>query len=477
MMPVLHPPEFHPAADVDSREPVLGFVIVGGPLVGAQVRDLRLANELSRRGYQVHVWWAFDPPQESFLDSSIQEHFLFSWSRYMAPRWPGASDQIGRIAQRIVPGKMRSWAAQRLPGVMERQLRRVLRVICQGVEQDAGLIRRFASEIEAAGVTHLLPNLEMLAPFVRAARDQVRWRPRYVVTFQGYEVYANDARRIGLEETLYRRLAEVVRAADYRAVAVSQPYAERIQREVGLLPTELSVIPPGVPVDQPLGRPLAQRTVQSQFPQYRPEIPLVTYLGRQDSEKGLDLLLYASRLLVDRGLPLQVALCGPTAFGDTYRRACAQIAEHLRIDPLHAGYVSDDLRSALFRCSRAVVYPSIHEEPFGMVPVEAMAQETPVLVPDRGGIAGVVEAEGHVGGLHFRCWDSGALASQLGNLLHSDSLHGQLARGARQVATWFSVQNLGQRVLGHLGLPSHFSDFSIQSAKIAKNSQPLPRAA
>jgi glycosyltransferase involved in cell wall biosynthesis len=476
-MPVLHPLDLNPAAGVGCREPVLGFVIVGGPLVGAQVRDLRLANELSRRGYPVHVWWAFDRPHESCLDASVQEHFLFSWSRYLLPRWPGTSDRIGRMAQATIPGTMRSWAAQRLPGVMERQLRRVLRVICQGVEQDPGLIRRFASEIEEAGVTHLLPNLEMLAPFVRAARDLVHWRPRYVVTFQGYEVYANDARRIGLEETLYRRLAEVVRAADYRAVAVSQPYAERIQREVGLLPTELAVIPPGVPVDQPLDRAEAQRRVQACFPQYRADLPLVTYLGRQDSEKGLDLLLYASRLLVDRGVPLQLALCGPTAFGDTYRRACAQIAEHLRIEPLHAGYVSDDLRSALFRSSRAVVYPSIHEEPFGMVPVEAMAQETPVLVPDRGGIAGVVAAEGHVGGLHFRCWDSGALASQLGNLIHSDGLHGQLARGARQVAMCFSVQNLGQRVLGHLGLPPNFSDFSIQSAKIAANSQSLPRAA
>jgi glycosyltransferase involved in cell wall biosynthesis len=476
-MTVLQPRAFTPEADVDSREPVLGFVIVGGPLVGAQVRDLRLANELSRRGYPVHVWWAFDRPRKSCLDSSVQEHFLFSWSRYMVPRWPGASDQIGRIAQKILPEKILSMAAQRLPGVMERQLRRVLRVICHGVEQDTGLIRRFATEIEAAGVTHLLPNLEMLAPFVRAARDQVQWRPRYAVTFQGYEVYANDARRIGLEETLYQRLAEVVRASDYRAVAVSQPYAERIQREVGLLPTELSVIPPGVPVDQPLDRAEALRTVQSCFPRYRPEIPLVTYLGRQDSEKGLDLLLYACRLLVDRGLSLQVALCGPTAFGDIYRRACAQIAEHLRIEPLQAGYVSDDLRSALFRCSRTVVYPSIHEEPFGMVPVEAMAQETPVLVPDRGGIAGVVEAEGHVGGLHFRCWDSGALASQLGNLIHSETLHGQLARGARRVATCFSVHNLGQRVLGHLGLPPYFSDFSIQSAKIAANSQSVPRAA
>lgn len=460
-----------------ARHPVLGFVMVGGPLVGAQVRDLRLANEMARRGYQVHVWWAFDRPQGISLDASIGQHWLFSWSRHMVPGCRNAADQIGRLACRIVPESLRMRAAQQLPGVMDRQIGRVLRLICAGVGRDQTLIERFAREIDAAGVTHLLPNLEMLAPFVRAARDLVPSRPKYLVTFQGYEVYATHARQMGLEESLYQRLVEVVRQSDFRAVAVSQAYSDRIQREVGLLPTDLAVIPPGVPVDQPLSLASASRQVQQQFPQYRSGLPLVTYLGRQDSEKGLDLLLYAIRLLVDRGQSVQLALCGPTAFGETYQKACAQIAEHLRIQPLVAGFVSDELRSALFRASRAVVYPSIHEEPFGMVPVEAMAQGTPVLVPDRGGIAGVVEAEGHVGGLRFRCWDSGSLATQLGNLLHSEALHGQLARGALGVAECFSVQNMGRKVLDHLRLPSYWSDFPLQPAEFPRNSQSRPRAA
>ncbi|MFN8856819.1 MAG: glycosyltransferase family 4 protein [Planctomycetaceae bacterium] len=467
----------HTSGTVLERPPVLGFVMVGGPLVGAQVRDLRLANEMARRGFPVHVWWAFDRPQGIVLDPSISQHWLFSWSRHMLPLCPGAADQLGRLACRLVPESLRNRAAQRLPGVMDRQIGRVLRRICEGVERDQGLITRFAREITAAGVTHLLPNLEMLAPFVRAARELVPGRPRYLVTFQGYEVYANHARRMGLEESLYQRLVEVVRDSDYRAVAVSQAYSDRIQREVGLLPTELSVIPPGVPVNGPLSLAQAQRRVQQQFPQFRSNIPLVTYLGRQDSEKGLDLLLYAIRLLIDRGQPVQLAMCGPTAFGETYQKACGEIAGHLRIEPLMAGFVDDDVRSDQFRTSRAVVYPSIHEEPFGMVPVEAMAQGTPVLVPDRGGIAGVVEAGGHRGGLRFRCWDSGSLATQLGNLLHSDSLHAQLARGALDVAGCFSVQSMGQKVLDHLRLPSARSEFPMQSAEFSRNSQSRPRAA
>jgi glycosyltransferase involved in cell wall biosynthesis len=115
--------------------------------------------------------------------------------------------------------------------------------------------------------------------------------------------------------------------------------------------------------------------------------------------------------------------------------------------------VSDELRSALFRTSRAVVYPSIHEEPFGMVPVEAMAQGTPVLVPDSGGVADLIQAAGCQGGLRFRTWDSGDLADQMERLLTDTALHARLAAGAPHVADHFSVERMGERILDHLGLP------------------------
>src|SRR5262249_6212213 len=158
----------------------------------------------------------------------------------------------------------------------------------------------------------------------------------------------------------------------------------------------------GVPVGEPLDAIRAAKLVREKFPEYRPELPLVSFVGRRDSEKGLDLLLYAARILQSRGVPLQLAICGPTAFGNQYVEACRQIAWNLRVPVLWSDYVGDDLRSALFRMSRMVVYPSIHEEPFGMVPVEAMAQGTPAVVPDSGGVAGLICAAGHQGGLRFR---------------------------------------------------------------------------
>ncbi len=180
----------------------------------------------------------------------------------------------------------------------------------------------------------------------------------------------------------------------------------------------------------------------------------MTFLGRRDTEKGIDLLLYAATLLRHKGVDLQLAVCGPTLFGDHYSRVCTQLATNLRCPVIWRNLISDELRSALFTASRCIVYPSIHREPFGMVVVEALAHGTPALVPDYGGIAGAIEADGKVGGLRFRTWDSAHLAEQLERLLTDDDLHRRLAKVGPSIARYYSVENLADLVLRHLSLPA-----------------------
>ncbi len=442
------------AARKQDHDPVFGFVLVGGALVGAQVRDIRLANELVRRGYPVHVWWAFDRPRDGRLDPAIQQRWLFS-----SPRYSGVlvnrrlNDVVGRLVCGMLSDGLRNWIVQNYPDFMGKQMRAIIDVACAGVERDRALIHGFAAELSQTKVTHLLPTLEMLSLFATAAKPLVTHPLKYLVTFQGYEVYGNFAREMGCEAALYARLAETVAQSDWPAIAVSESYRERIHREVKIPLEQLAVIPPGVPVHDRIELDRAGGLVAECFPQYRPELPLVAYVGRRDSEKGLDLLLYATKLLEGRGVAHQLAICGPTAFGNSYERACAQIAQHLRVPVLSTGYVSNEVRAALFRVSRAVVYPSIHEEPFGMVPVEAMAQGTPVIVPDVGGVASVAQVGAHRGGLRFACWDTCDLADQLQALIEKPALHAALTAAAPHVADHFSVARLGERILDHVGLP------------------------
>jgi glycosyltransferase involved in cell wall biosynthesis len=157
-------------------------------------------------------------------------------------------------------------------------------------------------------------------------------------------------------------------------------------------------------------------------------------------------------MLRQRGRKFQLACVGDVSFGGAYKDACAQIAEHLRLDVFWLHRVSDAVRSELYRRSRCIVYPSIHREPFGMVAAEAMSYGTPVLVPDIGGITEVVNVGGKSGGLTFRTWDSGHLADQLDRLLRDNDLYARLVADTRAIAENFTIARMTDAVLAHLGV-------------------------
>ena len=156
---------------------------------------------------------------------------------------------------------------------------------------------------------------------------------------------------------------------------------------------------------------------------------------------------------------MQLVVCGGTSFGQRYRDVIKHIGEHLRLLVHHRRRIPDVMRDALYAYSRCIVYPSIHREPFGLVAVEAMARGTPVIVPDRGGIAELIEHDGRAAGLTFRSWDSADLARQLERMVTDDGLHAELQRSAREMAGRFTLDQMVDDLLDHIGLaaaaPAH----------------------
>ncbi|MCK5474315.1 MAG: glycosyltransferase family 4 protein, partial [Candidatus Aenigmarchaeota archaeon] len=56
------------------------------------------------------------------------------------------------------------------------------------------------------------------------------------------------------------------------------------------------------------------------------------------------------------------------------------------------GFIEDGVMNALYKVSDVVAVPSRYE-PFGVVALEAMAAETPVVVADTGGLSEIIEQE------------------------------------------------------------------------------------
>lgn len=424
-----------------------------GDYLGSTVRDLTLANSLHRRGFKVVVYWMMEENRD-LADAGIEHRMLCHGTRYHFQRPSQLLDRWLGSLLFLLPKRLRVRSIQGRAGYVDRLLANLVRSLYAQRLPDPALALRLRALIERDGVSHLMVSFGTLGPLALAAKRAAGRHFDYVLTFQGDEEFAAHAGRIGLLDDYRQRLNQALAGSPWKAIAVSEDYVSRIIDEIQVSPARLQVVYNGVEQTQ-RGEAPPFAAIKALFPALRQDVPIVLYLGRQDSEKGVDLLLYAVRLLAGRLLPMQLVICGATAKGPSYRKVLTDLGRHLGLHIHHAGTVSAALRDALYAHSYCVVYPSVNREPFGLVVAEAMSHGTPVLVPDYGGVAEVIHDRGRRGGLSFRTWDSGDLARQLGRLLEEPALYHELAGNARAVAARFSVDNMTDDILAHIGLRAH----------------------
>jgi len=101
------------------------------------------------------------------------------------------------------------------------------------------------------------------------------------------------------------------------------------------------------------------------------------------------------------------------------------------------GFVSDAELHEAYRRARIVVYTPV-DEPFGLVPIEAMARGTPVVASNHGGpLDSVVGGET---GIHVDPFDPEAIAQGVRTLWCDEALCSQMGKKGRQrVASYFSL--------------------------------------
>jgi glycosyltransferase involved in cell wall biosynthesis len=131
----------------------------------------------------------------------------------------------------------------------------------------------------------------------------------------------------------------------------------------------------------------------------------VVYIGRLSAEKGVADLV-AAFLAARTDLELVVIGDGPEA--DALR---AQAAGSMRVRFL--GHLDADAVRVELLGARALAFPSLWYETFGLSMIEAMAAGTPVVTSDLGGREHIV---GEGCGLLFEAGDRGALATAIEEL-------------------------------------------------------------
>ncbi len=228
--------------------------------------------------------------------------------------------------------------------------------------------------------------------------------------------------------------ADVAHAAD-RVIAVSGKMREDILAHFRVHPAKVVVIHNGI--DPERFRPTEERDALDRL---GVRTPYVLFVGRVTDQKGIFHLLEAAKLLP---AGVQVVLCASAP--DTpeiearLRRAVPDHPNVLWINEMVPREVVIQLMShaAVFAC------PSVYE-PFGLINLESMACETPVVASAVGGILEVV-VDGETG-LLVEPGRPDALAAALTRVLENPALGRSMGRaGRRRVEERFTWARVAER--------------------------------
>jgi glycogen synthase len=171
-------------------------------------------------------------------------------------------------------------------------------------------------------------------------------------------------------------------------VAVSSSMAEDVQALYDVPEERVRVIYNGIDVDQ--YRPRPDPAVLQSYG-VDPDTPFVLFVGRITRQKGI---LHLVRAIQHMPAGIQVVLCAGAPDTDEIEAEMERLVEEAKVDAApEVVWIRDMLprEDVITMYSEAEVFvcPSVYE-PFGIINLEAMACETPVVASAVGGIPEVV---------------------------------------------------------------------------------------
>jgi glycogen synthase len=171
-------------------------------------------------------------------------------------------------------------------------------------------------------------------------------------------------------------------------IAVSKAMKQDVQNLYGVSPDRVRVIHNGIDLDEyrPRQAPTTVREVGVD-----PEIPIVLFVGRITRQKGILHLVRAIRHLQPG---VQVVLCAGAPDTDAIAQEMTTLVDEAKREAAAKviwipEMLPKEVVIALYSHAAVFVCPSVYE-PFGIINLEAMACETPVIAAEVGGIPEIV---------------------------------------------------------------------------------------
>jgi glycosyltransferase involved in cell wall biosynthesis len=142
---------------------------------------------------------------------------------------------------------------------------------------------------------------------------------------------------------------------------------------------------------------------------------IVTFLGRITMQKGPEYFVEAANLVLQKMNNVRFVMAGS---GDMMNAMVKRAAELKIADRFHfTGFLKGDDVFDMFRMSDVFVMPSV-SEPFGIVPLEAMQSNVPVIISYQSGVSEILRYA-----IKIDYWDTYAMADAIYGLINYPALH------------------------------------------------------
>ncbi len=198
---------------------------------------------------------------------------------------------------------------------------------------------------------------------------------------------------------------------------------------------KIDVVPNGVNLEK-FKAPQNLLSEKSRFA--LPHEKIVFFVGRHVWEKGVDVLVGAVPYVLKECPEAKFVISGKGYMTDKCKKLAWDFGVADKV--LFTEYVDDDMLNLLYHLADVVACPSRYE-PFGIVPLEAMACNTAVVISDAGGLNEIVEHEKD--GLKVFANNSESLAHGIKRVLSEPELLSTLKKNmpekVRSIYNWEKI--------------------------------------
>lgn len=185
----------------------------------------------------------------------------------------------------------------------------------------------------------------------------------------------------------------------------------------------------------------------STLPELLPGYQVVLFIGRLTVQKGPDYFLKAAKLVLQK-MPKTIFIMAGD--GDMHNQLVMEAAALGIADKvLFPGFVRGEERAHLFQQTDVFVMPSV-SEPFGIVPLEAMANKKPVIISKQSGVSEVINH-----GFKVDFWNVEKMADLIIASLRYPELNQEMSKNGYREAqgqTWDNAAEQIKTIYKHLTL-------------------------